>query len=572
MAHEGEVFEGKTLDAAVRKGLDTLGLSRAEVMITILEEGSGGFLGLGARPYRVRVMRRPGGPPPAEPDEERRRRREGREGRDRRDRHGRDERRGREGRRDQERRGQPGAPAGGPRRDERARDERRRDQPSTGGPRRDDRTRDDHRRDDRTRDDRRRDPSSMGAPRRDERRRDDSRDERRRDQPSMGGPRRESSSMGPPRRDERPREERSREERPREEGAREERARDASSMGAPRREPVPPEAQEQRPGFEDGGSEVAGAPGEGRRRRRRGRRGGRRRHGAGQFPEGAALAPGGYPAGEPVTGPYEAEEAVEDTFEAPADEPVRTFGEPAAELGRPAEELEEPEELEEREEEEMDEAEEEPREMAVEPRRAPPEPPRREPSSRGAPRREERRREPREHREHGEHGGEAAAVAPEELAAQARRVTEDLLKAMGFEATVGATADGNHVEVTAEVAQDEDLLTGRKGEVRQALQHLLNRMLNRGESSRFHLQLEINDFWKRREEELRELARGLADEAVRSGGEVVTEYLNAQERRIVHVTLREDTRVKTYALGTGMIKRVAIAPAGFEGGPRDEGE
>jgi spoIIIJ-associated protein len=141
---------------------------------------------------------------------------------------------------------------------------------------------------------------------------------------------------------------------------------------------------------------------------------------------------------------------------------------------------------------------------------------------------------------------------------------------MGFEAKVGATVDGTHVDVTAEVAQDEEMLTGRKGEVRQALQHILNRRLNRGETSRYHLQLEINDFWKRREEELRELARTLAEEALASGGEAVTEYLNSQERRIVHVTLREDTRVKTYALGTGMIKRVAIAPADFEGGPRDE--
>ena len=158
------------------------------------------------------------------------------------------------------------------------------------------------------------------------------------------------------------------------------------------------------------------------------------------------------------------------------------------------------------------------------------------------------------------------------MVAQSTRLTDDLLKAMGFEAKVSATVDGNHVDVTAEVAQDEELLTGRKGEVRQALQHLLNRILNRGESSRYHLQLEINDFWKRREEELRELARSLADEAVASDGEVVTEYLNAQERRIVHVTLREDSRVKTYALGTGMIKRVAIAPADFEGGPRDESD
>src|SRR5207247_2470451 len=69
MDREGSVFEGKTLDDAVRKGLEALGLSRAEVMITMLEEGSGGFLGIGARPYRVRIMPRPGGPPrePAAP-------------------------------------------------------------------------------------------------------------------------------------------------------------------------------------------------------------------------------------------------------------------------------------------------------------------------------------------------------------------------------------------------------------------------------------------------------------------------------------------------------------------------
>jgi len=187
--------------------------------------------------------------------------------------------------------------------------------------------------------------------------------------------------------------------------------------------------------------------------------------------------------------------------------------------------------------------------------------------------RPERPRHDREReRERRPESAEGPSLTSDELVAQSTRLTEDLLRAMGFEAKVSATVDGDHVDVTAEVAQDEELLTGRKGEVRQALQHLLNRVLNRGESSRYHLQLEINDFWKRREEELRELARGLAEDAVASGGEAVTEYLNAQERRIVHVTLRDDTRVKTYALGTGMIKRVAIAPADFAGGPRDEAD
>jgi spoIIIJ-associated protein len=156
------------------------------------------------------------------------------------------------------------------------------------------------------------------------------------------------------------------------------------------------------------------------------------------------------------------------------------------------------------------------------------------------------------------------------LAAEGKRWTEQMLKAMGFDATIRATADGDRVNVIATVERDEQLLTGEKGEVRQALQQLLNRMINRGETSRYHLQLEINDFWDKRERELEELARRLAEEAVTSDAEVVTDYLNAQERRIIHVTLRDDTRVKTYSVGTGHIKRLAVAPAGHPGGSESE--
>src|SRR5215831_19533419 len=85
MNKPGSIFEGRTLDDAVRKGLEALGLSRAEVMITVMEEGSSGFLGLGARPYKVRVMPRPGGPP-REPGERGRRERGGRDERRRGDR------------------------------------------------------------------------------------------------------------------------------------------------------------------------------------------------------------------------------------------------------------------------------------------------------------------------------------------------------------------------------------------------------------------------------------------------------------------------------------------------------
>ena len=161
----------------------------------------------------------------------------------------------------------------------------------------------------------------------------------------------------------------------------------------------------------------------------------------------------------------------------------------------------------------------------------------------------------------------APLLSGDALAAEGKRWTEQLLAAMGFEATVRANADGDRVNVTVTVENDEQLLGGDRGEVREAMQQILNRMINRGgEGSRYYLRLEINDFWEKRETDLKQLAERLAAEALEKNAEVATDYLNAQERRIIHMTLREDARVKTYSLGIGHIKRLAVAPADHPGG------
>ena len=50
----------------------------------------------------------------------------------------------------------------------------------------------------------------------------------------------------------------------------------------------------------------------------------------------------------------------------------------------------------------------------------------------------------------------------------------------------------------------------------------------------------------------------------------MSDPLNSQERRILHMTLREDSRVKTYSLGMGATKRVAVAPASFPDRAEDD--
>ena len=71
------------------------------------------------------------------------------------------------------------------------------------------------------------------------------------------------------------------------------------------------------------------------------------------------------------------------------------------------------------------------------------------------------RRERRERSRGRERGGESreASGAPdmntEDLIATSRKLTEDLLRAMGFEPKVTVRAEGNRVDVTVEVEQDD---------------------------------------------------------------------------------------------------------------------
>ena len=191
----------------------------------------------------------------------------------------------------------------------------------------------------------------------------------------------------------------------------------------------------------------------------------------------------------------------------------------------------------------------------------------------GGHRRERRDRSRGRDRGEGREGREASGAPDmntDELIATSRKLTEELLRAMGFEPKVTVRAEGNRVDVTVEVDRDEQLLVGRQGETQQSLQHLLNRFLNKGDGSRYHLQLEVNDFWQQREGELEEIAKKMAEDAVSQNAEIVSDYLNSQERRIMHVTLREDARVRTFSLGTGMVKRVAVAPASFPDRSEDE--
>ena len=110
--------------------------------------------------------------------------------------------------------------------------------------------------------------------------------------------------------------------------------------------------------------------------------------------------------------------------------------------------------------------------------------------------------------------------------------------------------------------QGEDLgiLIGRRGDTLDALQFLLNLVINRRTNTKIKVLIDIENYRAKREETLVGLSHKLANKAKRTGQKVILEPMNPQERRIIHMTLQEDDGVNTYSEGEEPYRKVIIVP------------
>ncbi len=123
----------------------------------------------------------------------------------------------------------------------------------------------------------------------------------------------------------------------------------------------------------------------------------------------------------------------------------------------------------------------------------------------------------------------------------------------------------------ANVSTEENLITiafsgenmgaliGRRGETLDDLQYLVNLAVSKHFEDKYQIVLDAGDYRKGREQTLNELAHKMAAKAIRSGRDVVLEPMNPYERRIIHMALQEESRVRTFSKGEEPYRKVVIA-------------
>ena len=140
---------------------------------------------------------------------------------------------------------------------------------------------------------------------------------------------------------------------------------------------------------------------------------------------------------------------------------------------------------------------------------------------------------------------------------------------------------GENVEVEVEKPQDSTIpieiktiepkmLIGQSGSNLVDIQRLLKLILRKkldlargldadlGEQKQFYIDLDINDYKKKKIEYLKELAKNVADEVSLSGEEKIIGPMPAYERRIIHLELQERENISCESIGEEPERSVVI--------------
>lgn len=160
--------------------------------------------------------------------------------------------------------------------------------------------------------------------------------------------------------------------------------------------------------------------------------------------------------------------------------------------------------------------------------------------------------------------GEVAGEKPrgiDYISAQKRAKEEldEILKLMGIEAEVDSSLEGG--KVVADIKSENGaILIGKNGQTLNALQLIVNLIVNREEKTRTKVIVDSESYRERREKALVKMAREAADEVKREGRPLELEPMNSTERRVIHLALKDDKDVETTSEGEGSYRRVVVSP------------
>jgi spoIIIJ-associated protein len=158
---------------------------------------------------------------------------------------------------------------------------------------------------------------------------------------------------------------------------------------------------------------------------------------------------------------------------------------------------------------------------------------------------------------------EEQALAPEE-SEQIRILLTEVLSRMNLACRVDPAVleeDGQRIRFQIS-GEDTGIVIGRQGQTLDAIELVMNRIVDRRWPGSTQLTIDAEDYRARRAQKLADLAQQEAGRVRKSGRPTELEAMTPRDRRSVHLALQNEPGVSTRSEGEGQYRHIIIEPAG----------
>lgn len=142
---------------------------------------------------------------------------------------------------------------------------------------------------------------------------------------------------------------------------------------------------------------------------------------------------------------------------------------------------------------------------------------------------------------------------------QMKEGVKEFFQKMGFDIEVNLSSQNDTLAINLK-SEEPQVLIGEGGRILADLQKILKAILSRILKRSFYIDLDINDYKKKKGQYLREMARKTADEVALNKKEKILPVMSSYERRIIHLELAERKDITTQSIGQEPERRIVIRP------------
>jgi spoIIIJ-associated protein len=153
----------------------------------------------------------------------------------------------------------------------------------------------------------------------------------------------------------------------------------------------------------------------------------------------------------------------------------------------------------------------------------------------------------------------------DELLDRTESVVSKMLHLLDLQAQVsahyGLTERDGRRNINVDIrGSDLSILIGRRSETLSAFQYIASLIVGKEEQQFVQLTVDVEGYRDRREKQLVQMAKRMADQVSKSGRRQTLEPMPSAERRIIHIALRDHPDVKTESTGEEPYRKVMILP------------